>query len=514
MNGAESLVKTLLAGGVDVCFANPGTSEMHFVAALDQHPEMRCILGLHETVVTGAADGYARMADKPAATLLHLGPGLGNGLANIHNARRARSPMINVVGEHKTEHLAYNAPLTTDIEGIAWPVSDWVRTIASADTVGRDTADAIRVAQAAPGQISTLILPADIAWTESMGPAPAPAIPDAPTASGKAVDRIAALLKSGEPVALMIGDKALRQEGLDFAGRIAAKTGAVLFAPLSNKRVARGAGRVPVNRVPYVVEQAQAMLSAYKHLVLVGAKEPVAFFGYPNTPSRLVPDDCQVHLLAEAHYDLVGTLEALADAVGARGAAPVVNEVNRPALPTGAIDQDKIAVMLTAMLPENAVVTDESITTGRQFFPMTNAAPEHDWLQITGGAIGIGPPLAAGAAIGAPGRKVVSLQADGAGLYSAQALWTQAREGLDVTTLVFANHSYAILQGEMRKVGVQNPGRNAIDMLSLDRPKIDWVGLANSYGVQASRATSMEELCDQFGRGLAEPGPYLVEVSM
>lgn len=515
MNGAESLVKTLLAGSVDVCFANPGTSEMHFVAALDQHPEMRCILGLHETVVTGAADGYARMADKPAVTLLHLGPGLGNGLANLHNARRARTPMINVVGEHATEHKAYNAPLTTDIEGIARPVSDWVRTIASANTVGRDTADAIQTAMQRPGQISTLILPADIAWSQSVGPSTVAAPAAAAMPTGAEIDRIAALLKTnGEQVVLMLGDAALRERPLETAGRIAAKTGCKLLGPLSNKRIARGAGRVALNRVPYVVDMAQALLEPFKTMVLIGAREPVAFFGYPNSPSRLVPAGCDIKNLADSSYDLPATLDALADAVGARSAEPQRNQLDRPAIPTGDIDLDKLALMIAALLPEDAVVADESITTGRAFFPSTHSAPPHDWIQITGGAIGIGPPLATGAAIGAPGRKVVSLQADGSGLYSAQALWTQARENLDVTTLVFANHSYAILQGEMRKVGVENPGRNAMDMLSLDRPKVDWVHLAKGYGVDAARATTMDELADAFGRGLAEPGPYLIEVSM
>ena len=514
MNGAESLVKTLLAGSVDVCFANPGTSEMHFVAALDGHPDMRCILGLHETVVTGAADGYARMADKPAVTLLHLGPGLGNGLANIHNARRARTPMINVVGEHATAHRAYDAPLTTDIEGIARPVSDWVRTIASADTVGRDTAAAIRAASGQPGKVATLVLPADVAWSASNGPSAVAAPPAAPVPSGAEIDRIAGLLLSDDPAVLLLGDSALREGALETAGRIAAKTGCALMGPLSNKRIARGAGRVAINRVPYVVEQAQAALRPYRHMVIIGAREPVAFFGYPDSPSRLCPDSCKVHHLADATFDLAATLEVLADAVGARTAAPVTSALERPALPTGEITPDKLAQMLAALLPEDAVVADETITTGRSFFPFTHGAPAHDWLQITGGAIGIGPPLATGAAIGAPGRKVVSLQADGSGLYSAQALWTQAREGLDVTTLVFANHSYAILLGEMRKVGVENPGRNAMDMLSLDRPKVDWVHLAKGYGVAGERVGTMEAACDAFGRGLAEPGPYLIEVTI
>lgn len=514
MNGAEALVKTLLAGGVDVCFANPGTSEMHFVAALDSHPEMRCLLGLHETVVTGAADGYARMAEKPAATLLHLGPGLANGVANLHNARRGRTPMINIVGEHALEHLAHNAPLTSDIEGIARPVSDWVRTSVSAATVGRDAADAIAAAKSGPGRIATLILPADAAWGEGGQPGRIAPDPVLPVPGPKAVDAAAAALKSGVKTLLLLGDAALREGAALHAAKIAAKTGCALFAPISNKRIERGAGRVPINRLPYPIDQAREAVSSFGQAIVIGARDPVAFFKYPDKPSRVFHDDCRVIDYATPDHDLEAALAMLADAVGAGDAVPTLNPLDRPARPTGAIDAEKIAHLIAALMPENAVIADETITTGRQFFPGTHTTAPHDWIQITGGAIGVGLPLATGAGIGAPGRRVISLQADGSGLYSAQSFWTQAREKLDVTTLVFANHSYAILQGEMRNVGVQNPGRNAIDMLSLDRPKIDWVSLARGFGVNAARATTMEELGDQFAASLAEPGPFVIEVQV
>ncbi len=514
MNGAQSLVKTLLAGGVDVCFANPGTSEMHFVAALDEHPEMRCILGLHETVVTGAADGYARMADKPAATLLHLGPGLGNGLANLHNARRARSPMVNVVGEHALEHLVYNAPLTSDIEGIAKPVSDWVRTSVSAETVARDAADAIMAARKCPGQIATLILPADTAWNEAsqIGKIAEPAAPGVP--SDAAIDAAAKAMKSGVPTMLFLGDAALREDALLSAGKIAEGTGCALFAPISNKRIERGAGRYPINRIPYPILDSRNLVSEYGNAIMIGARDPAAFFKYPDRPSRVFPDEMNVIELADPSMDLAVVLEMLADAVGASSVQPKLNSLERPDVPGGRISPDKIAVLLAALMPDQAIISDETITTGRQFFPGTHNTAAHDWLQITGGAIGVGIPLATGAAIASPGRRVINLQADGSGLYSVQGLWTQARERLDVTTLIFANHSYAILQGEMTNVGVQNPGRSAMDMLSLDRPRIDWIHLANGFGVTGGRADTMEELCDLFVASLKEPGPFVIEVQV
>jgi acetolactate synthase I/II/III large subunit len=514
MNGAESLVETLVAGGVEVCFTNPGTSEMHFVAALDSVPGIRCVLCLFEGGATGAADGYARMAEKPAATLLHLGPGLGNGIANLHNARRARSPIVNIIGDHATYHLRHDAPLTSDIEGLARVVSAWVRTTPDSASVGSDAADAIAAAKAPPGQIATLILPADAAWTAGGKVARAKPVAAAKTVAASAIDEAAQILRAGKGSMLMLGGTALRQDALDWAGAIAARTGARLMAQGSNARVERGAGRVPVERVPYPVDQALAVLKDVRHLVLVGASAPVAFFAYPGKPGRLIPEDCEVHVLATPEDDLGGTLAALAEAVGAKKSQAPRQAETRPDLPTGAITLDSIAAALGALLPENAVVCDESVTTGRGFFPLTRGAAPHDWLQITGGAIGLGIPLATGAAVPVPDRKVINLEADGSGMYTLQALWTQAREQLDVLTVIWANRSYAILRGELANVGARNPGRKALDMLSLDNPALDWVSLAKGLGVEGKRVTTIDAFADAFRAALRRRGPFLIEVAI
>src|SRR4051812_46082197 len=514
MNGAESLVRTLVGGGVDVCFANPGTSEMHFVAALDRVDRMRCVLGLFEGVVTGAADGYARMTGNPAATLLHLGPGMANGLANIHNANKASTPMVNIVGDHATYHRRYDAPLTTDIETAAKPFSRWVKTSPDARSVAADGAAAIAAARTPPGQIAMLILPADTAWNEGSGPVEVPpAAPPAPV-SPEAVAEAARALRSGEPPLLLVTGRALRQEGLDLAGRIAAKTGARLIAQGSNARTQRGRGRVFVERVPYVVDQAVKVLAGIKHIILVGSKMPVAFFAYPDKPSLLSPPDAVGHILARPEEDLIGALAALADELGAHSTpAPVTNDAP-PAPATGAISSEAIGRSLAALLPEDAIVVDEAVTTGRGFFAPTGSAQPHDWLSNMGGSIGMGMPVATGAAVACPDRKVICLEGDGSGMYTLQALWTQAREGLDVTTVLFNNRVYNILKGELANVGAGNPGRKALDMLEIGRPDIDWCGLANAMGVEASRATTIDEFVDQFRTGLKTKGPYLVEVML
>jgi acetolactate synthase I/II/III large subunit len=514
MNGAESLVRTLVGGGVDVCFANPGTSEMHFVAALDRVEGMRCVLGLFEGVVTGAADGYARMSEKPAATLLHLGPGMANGLANIHNANKASTPMVNIVGDHATYHRRYDAPLTTDIETAARPFSRWVKTSQNALSVASDGASAIAAARTPPGQIATLILPADTAWNEGSGPAPVPPVPPPAAVSPDAVAEAARVLRSGEPTLLLLTGRALREEGLDLAGRIAVKTGAKLMAQGSNARTQRGRGRVFVERVPYVVDQAVKVLSGLKHIVLVGAKMPVAFFAYPDKPSMLSPSDCRGHVLARPEEDAIGALAALADELGARSTPAPVTADPRPALADGAITPDALGASLAALLPENAVVVDEAVTTGRGFFAPTRAAAPHDWLSNMGGSIGMGMPVATGAAVACPDRKVIALEGDGSGMYTLQALWTQAREGLDVTTLLFSNRSYAILRGELANVGAGNPGRKALDMLDLGNPNLDWVGLAGAMGVPGACVATMEEFNRRLAEGVAAPGPFLVEVAL
>jgi acetolactate synthase I/II/III large subunit len=514
MNGADRLCDELLANDVDVCFANPGTSEMHFVAALDRKPRMRCVLGLFEGVVTAAADGYARMADKPAATLLHLGPGLANGLANLHNARRARTPMINVVGDHATYHLHHDAPLTSDIESLAHPMSQWVRRIADSESVGPDTAAAYQAAMSLPG-VATLILPANAAWGEiSQTPVTRAKLPEPEAIDADTMRLAVDAVRAGRRTALLMTGRALRADALEIAGRIAQSTGVRLLAPTSNGRIERGAGRVPVSKVPYPVDQAVAALEDIDVLILIGAKVPVAFFAYPGKPGVLVRDDCEVIELARPGQDLKHALAWLADELGAKtGPWPVSSNfpLSDEILPSGTLTEDAISIALARMMPENAIICDEALTSARRFFALAETAPPHDHLALTGGAIGIGTPLAAGAAVACPDRKVIGLQADGSGMYTVQGLWTQARENLDVVTIVFSNRTYAILHGEMRNVGVNEFGRNARRMLNLDEPALDWVSLAKGLGVEGGRATTVEEFVKLLAGALSRKGPFLIE---
>ena len=512
MNGAESLVRTLLASRVDVCFTNPGTSEMHFVAALDQVPGMRCVLALFEGVATGAADGFYRMAGRPASTLLHLGPGLANGLANLHNAKKAGSGIVNIVGEHATAHIALDAPLTSDIAGIARPMSHWVHTSMRAEDVGADGAKAVAAAMVPPGQIATLILPGDTAWNEGGRVAEAlPALQRTPV-DADAVDAAAKTL-GGPETLMLLGGAALSADCLALAGRIAARTGCKLLTEWSNSRLERGAGRVSVNRIPYPVDQALEILRPYHRIVRVAAREPVAFFAYPDKPGRLTGEGVGFVELVGEGGDVAGALDALCDAVGARRERPEgVAQAGRPEVPDGRPDPDGIARVLGNLIPENAIVVDESVTTGRSFFGQTAGAPPHDWLNNRGGSIGYGMPVAIGAAMACPDRKVIALEGDGSAMYTVQSLWTMAREGLDVTVVIFANRSYRILHGELKNVGAANPGPRARDMLTLDRPELSWVDMARGMGVEGCRVESNADLADALRAGLASDGPYLVEV--
>lgn len=511
MNGADILCETLLANGIDTCFANPGTSEMHFVAALDRQPRMRCVLGLAEGVVTGAADGYARMADRPAATLLHLGPGLANGLANLHNARRARTPIVNVVGDHATYHLALDAPLASDIDSLARPMSDWIGRAETAETVGPRAAEAIRAARAGAGGVATLILHADAAWTETAAAVPAAVVPPAPAAPDPAAIRAAAeALANGRPTTILATGRALRAGALETLDRIARKTGARLMAQQANGRMQRGAGRVAIDRVPYVIDQALACFAGTEQLVLIGAKAPVGFFAYPGKPGSMLPETCRVVAAAGPDDDLAAAIDALASETGL-APAPRLAPRGAPDRVRGRLTPDAIAISLAHAMPEGTIVCDESVSSGRDFFRSTQGAAPHDFLQLTGGAIGLGIPLATGAAVACPGRKVIGLQADGSGMYTVQGLWTQARERLDVVTIVFANRRYRILHGELANVGAGAPGENARRMLDLDDPHLDWVRLANGMGVEAARADTAEGFHDLLAAACAGKGPFLIE---
>ena len=514
MNGAESLVRSLVAGGVKTCFTNPGTTEIHLVAALDRVPEMRCVLGLFEGVVTGAADGYARMAEKPASTLLHLGPGFANGVANLHNASRAQVPIVNIIGQHATYHLRHDTPLASDIEAIARPYSKWLRTSASSSEVGRDIAEAIVAARTAPGKIATLIVPADVVWSEGGTVAALPPLPRPPLPSTAAVAHAAAMLRTGLRTAILMAGNSLYGDGLVIAGRIAAATGAKLLAPYPFTRLQRGAGIPRVDRVQYVLEQGIEQFKEFRQLILVGAKPPVAYFAYPGKNSEFTSPECEIHSLAKPGEEYVGALDALAEALSARGVELMAEKAERPPVPSGEITLPGLAAAVGALLPENAIVVDESNTSGRGLMAATQGSPPHDWLCNTGGSIGIALPLAVGAAVACPSRKVLCLSADGSGMYTLQALWTMAREGLHVTTVVFANRDYAVLKREFSYLGVGNPGPRALEMFEIGRPDLDWVQLAKGMGVPGTRVNSLDAFGKALRAGLEGDGPTLIEVPL
>ncbi|HEY1703022.1 MAG TPA: acetolactate synthase large subunit [Trebonia sp.] len=516
MNGSQALIRTLADSGVEVVFANPGTSEMHFVAALDSVPEMRGVLCLFEGTATGSADGYGRMAGKPAAVLLHLGPGLGNGIANLHNARRGRTPVVTVVGDHATYHKRLDAPLESDIDSLARPVSTWVRRPLRTETVAADAAEAVAAAAGAPGGVATLILPADVSWGDGGEPA-SPVSPRLPSpVPAQLLEDAATALRDGEPCTILLGGTGLRRAAIEAASRIAVATGAKLLTETFPARHERGAGIPDVEKLAYLGEFAADQLKETRHLLLAGGAAPVSFFAYPGKPSILTPDGCQTLALAEPGDDIVGALQTLADLV-ASDAKPAAQPASRPELPSGPLTAQSAAEVIGALMPENAIVSDEAATSGIFLPGATAGAPPHDWMTLTGGAIGQGLPLATGAAVACPDRPVLALQADGGAMYTISALWTHARENLNITTVIFANHAYAILGMELKRVGATaDGGASAVGaaakrLLSLDDPKLDFTALAVGMGVPATRATTAEEFADQLRTALAEPGPHLIE---
>jgi len=510
MIGAECLLRTLLANHVDLCLMNPGTSEMQFVSALDRVPEMRGVLGLFEAVCSGAADGYARMTGKPAATLLHLGPGLANALSNLHNARKALSPVVNIVGEHSTAHLQHDAPLTADIEAFARPVSGWVRTVESASQMGESASAAVAAALGPPGKVATLIVPADFSWSEAGEPGlPAPRCAK-PLPDGEQLRAKANALRSGQRVGLLLSGSALQARGLAAAGRVRAATGDRIFAHRYAARTTRGAGVPSIERIPYFPEPAQALLAGFERLILVEAGPPVSFFGYPGIRSTLAPETCVFDVLASEGQDGAGALEWLADELGAPPSEAAV--APRPELPNGEpLTAATVGRTVGALLPEGAIVADEAISSSEPIWPHLAGAAMYDHLPVTGGSIGQGLPVAVGAALACPFRKVVALEADGSAMYSLQALWTMARERLDVTIVILANRRYRILDIEMQRTGAGAIGPRAEEMIDLTDPEPDWIQLSRGFGVEAVRATTANEFIREFRAAIAERGPRLIE---
>jgi acetolactate synthase-1/2/3 large subunit len=511
MNGADTLLKTLVNNGVEVCFTNPGTSEMHMVAAIGESEGMRSILCLFEGITSGAADGYMRMSGKPACTLLHLGPGLSNASANLHNARKAHSAVINLVGDHATYHKQFDAPLNSDVIGLAAPVSHWVRTVKDANSLATDAAEAISTSMIKPGQISTLIVPADCAWDPADAAAELQALPVAPLVEEAAVTTAADLLRNGKSTILLMSNMALTERGLELADKVAQKTSARIFCDTFDARLPRGEGRCAIERLGYFAEQATAQIGDCQQFIMVGTKAPVAFFAYPGKPSEFYAPGSTLHTLATVQQDAEDSLQRLVDALDANHYQPRRQILNKPGLMSGELSAKAVAFAIAEYMPTDAIVADESGTTGAVCYPVTTNTVRHDWLRLTGGSIGYGLPVAIGAAVACPDRKVLCLHGDGGAMYTIQSLWTMARENLDICVVIYANRKYYVLQIELARVGAESVNKKTLDMMDLSNPDLDFVKLAEGMGVPATRATSAEEFDEQFADAMASKGPRLIE---
>ena len=514
MNGAESLLGTLINNGVEVCFSNPGTSEMHMVAAIGKSQGMRSMLGLFEGVCSGAADGYGRMAGKPACTLLHLGPGLSNASANLHNARRAHSPVINLIGDHATYHKKYDAPLNSDVIGLSDPVSHWARVVADAASLPGDAADAVVAANVKPGQISTLIIPADCAWDESVDPEGVREMPIAPKATEDAVKTAAQMLSNGNSTVVLMSNMALSEACLALADKVSSATGARILCDTFTTKLARGVGRCQIERLGYFAEQATEQLKDVQQLIMVGTKAPVGFFAYPGKASEFYPQGAALHTLADVGEDAEDALHKLVEELDAGNLNARRLRLKKPGLATGSLSAESIGRALAQLMPADSIVVDESATSGGYTYALSETAEPHDWLSLTGGSIGFGLPTSVGAAVACPDRKVICLHGDGGAMYTIQSLWTMARENLDVCIVIFANRKYQILQIELARVGAQTMTKKTLDMLDLSNPDLDFVKVSEGMGVRAARATTAEEFNKLFTAAMTEKGPLLIEAML
>ena len=514
MTGAEIILSTAADAGVEICFANAGTTELPLVAAFDTVKSIRPVLGLFEGVCTGAADGYARMKQKPVLTLLHLGPGFANGIANLHNAKRARSPILNIIGQHATWHLNADPPLNMDIASLARTVSGWYRQSASVEALSRDVAEGL--AASLYGQVSTLVVPADHQWAEHKS--------DKITLPEFAFDRIdqatiataRKLLKEAQKPALILGGRALRKPSLAAAAEIQVKTGCGLLRITFPAYVDSGEGLPIVRPIPYVPGQARALLGIYDTLILAGTNEPVAFFGYRDGRSFLLNDQ-QCHFRIDTDkQDVAVVLEELARALdaetGKNKTGSILAQYALPELPSGTLNAEKMCATIAAMQPEHCIVVDEGVSSTAPYYSYAPFLKPYSQLNVTGGAIGHGMPLALGAALACPDRKVINIEADGSAMYTIQALWSQAHEKANVITVICSNRKYLIIELECLAAGYTSLGAEARALMNLTNPALDWVGLSRGMGVPAASVTTAEELTREFNAALKESGPHLIEV--
>ena len=514
MNGAESLLETLINNGVEVCFSNPGTSEMHMVAAIGKTDGMRSILSLFEGICSGAADGYGRMAGKPACTLLHLGPGLSNASANLHNAKKANTPVLNLIGDHAVYHKKYDAPLTSDIITLAQGVSDWVHTTDTAENLPVDAAEAVSIANSGAGKIATLIVPADCAWNDSIDPVALKAAPPAELVVDEAVTRAAELLRNGKKTMILLGNMGLTESALELADKLAQASGAQIYTDTFFTRMPRGEGRCQIDRLAYFAEMGVEQIKDMEQLIMVGTKAPVAFFAYPGKPSEFYAPGSELHTLAGVDDNAEDALARLVEAIGAESEQPRYTKLVKAGPGKDELSPRTIGMTFAEYLPVDAIVVDEGATAGGACYPSSANAEPHDWLTLTGGSIGFGLPTAIGAAVACPDRKVVCNHGDGGAMYTIQSLWTMARENLDICVLIFANRKYQILQIELARVGAQTMNKKTMDMLDISNPDLDFVKLSEGMGVPATRANTIEEFNEQYIEAMNTRGPRLIEIML
>jgi acetolactate synthase-1/2/3 large subunit len=508
LTGAEAIIGSLAECGVTACFANPGTSEMHLVTALDREPRIHSILCLFEGVATGAADGFARMAGVPALTLLHLGPGYLNGGANIHNARRAYSPMINLIGDHAVTHRALDAPLASDIAGLARPNSRWLKSVDRVGDAGSLAVEAFSASYGPPPGPVSLIMPADTAWTKGGAIASAGARPGLKAPDARVAEDAAKVVRKAKKPAVLVNGTVLQAAGVATLARLEA-AGVSVFTDTFMARHARGGGRFIAARLPYFAEMAIDALAGTDLLLIAGTKPPVAFFAYPDTPGEFTPPGAATINLGGPETDSAAALALLADELGAKPVAE--SSWSRPEAPKDdKFNPHTIGLALAAHLPDGALISDDGVTAGLPIYVNLANAARHEWLGHTGGAIGQGMPVAIGAAVARPDVKTICLSGDGAGMYTVQSLWTMARENLDVLTIVFVNHAYRILRIELARTGAGNPGPAANSLLSLGSPEIDWVKLAEGMGVGAESCTTLRQFNDALARAMTTRGPRLI----
>lgn len=514
--GADVMFEALYQGGAEICFANPGTTEMTMVSALARNGKIRSVLSLFEGVCTGAADGYNRVSGKVPLTLLHLGPGFANGIANLHNARRAGSRIINVIGDHATWHLAYDAPLTSDIESLASPVSRQVIRMASTATIVQDVDLAFAATCEAEGGAATLIVPTDVIDAEaSRNAQQLVAQPWSGAVVGE--ERIAeakAALAGAQDVIVLLGGNALTEAGVRAGAAVAAHLGGRLLMEPYPAIVTLGGDLPAVERQAYFPDDVIAQMGNAT-VVLAGSLMPISYFGYEGWPSQLVAEERLVRLAGPEH-DAVGALLDLGEALGARTLA--VQAAAEPSAPTAdrgaALTPPLVVEELLAQLPHDAIISLEGSTLGGPWLRNAHRARRHRVITNTGGAIGQGLPCAVGAALAEPEARVVSLQSDGSAQYTLQALWTMAREKLPVTVIMAANHRYAILQTELTRAEAPLDDAVIAGLTLLDNPRVDWTALAAGYGVKAVRVTTTGELEAALAEGLAHDGPMLIQAEL